>query len=148
VLKSVFASASKAIFQWKETDELNGGPVQVFNYTVDGTHSKFGVVGTDGREVIAGFHGQVFIDSSTRSVRRLTLVADLPKNFTIKASSIGVDYDYVAINQHDYLLPVSAEMRLIKGRHAAALNTIEFRNYKRFGSNLRVLGFTPIDQKN
>ena len=149
VLKSVFGPEHQAQFQWKETDELNGGTVQVFDYSVDQAHSKFAVVGTNDREIITGFHGQVYIDAATRSVRRVSLVADLPKDlakdFSTRASTIRVDYDYVAINSHDYLLPVSAEMRLIKGRHYAALNTIEFRNYKRFGSNMRVLGFTPID---
>ncbi|HEY2860505.1 MAG TPA: VWA domain-containing protein [Terracidiphilus sp.] len=149
VLKSVFSPDHQAQFQWKETDELNGGSVQVFDFTVDQAHSKFGVVGTSGREIITGFHGQVFVDSATRSVRRISLIADLPKelprDFSTRGSNIRVDYDYVAINGHDYLLPVSAEMRLIKGKHFAALNTIEFRNYKRFGSNMRVLGFTPIE---
>lgn len=145
VLKSVFEKKSQATFQWKETDELKGGTVQVFDYRVEKTHSGFAVVGTDGREIIAGFHGQLFVDSSTRSVRRITLIADLPDGFSTRASSLSVDYDYVAINSHDYLMPVSAEMRLVKGRHYAALNTIEFRNYRRFGSNVRMLGFRPLD---
>jgi len=123
--------------------------VQVFDYTVDKAHSGFGVVGTNGREVISGFHGRVFVDSATRSVRRITLIADLPadvpRDFGTRASSLSVDYDYVAINAHDYLMPVSAEMRLVKGRHAAALNTIEFRNYRRFGSNVRIVDFKPVD---
>jgi VWFA-related protein len=153
VLKSVFAGASKARFEWKETDELNGGTVQVFTYAVDPAHSKFGVVGTNGLEVIAGFHGQVFIDTATRSVRRITLIADLPKqlpkDFGTSGSSMRVDYDYAVINEHDYLLPVTAEMRITKGRHSMALNTMEFRNYKRFGSNMRMLDFKAVEpQKN
>lgn len=148
VLRLVFGEKSKAVFDWKETDELNSGTVQVFNYTVDKPNSEFGVVGTDGREIIVGFHGQVFIDSATRSVRRVTLQADdLPANFSTHLSRIGVDYDYVAINGHDYLLPVSAEMRLLIGRHQAVLNTIEFRNYRRFGSNMRILDYTPVNEQ-
>ncbi len=148
VLKSVFADSSKAEFQWKETDDLRGGAVQVYDYRVDGKHSMFGVVGTDGRELIVGFHGMVYIDSATRSVRRITIIADdLPKNFTTHSSSLAVDYDYIAINDHDYLLPVSAEMHLTKGKHSVVLNTKEFRNYKRFGSNVRILGFTPVEEK-
>jgi hypothetical protein len=149
VLKAVFQKKAQATFKWKETDELKGGTVQVFDYTVDKAHSGFGVVGTNGREVIAGFHGKVFVDSATRSVRRITLIADLPadvpRDFGTRASSLSVDYDYVAINAHDYLMPVSAEMRLVKGRHSAALNTIEFRNYKRFGSNMRIVDFKAVD---
>ncbi len=149
VLKLVFAPASKARFEWKETDELKGGAVQVFNYTVDRADSKFGVVGTNGLEVMSGFHGQVYIDSATRSIRRVTMIADLPKqlpkDFSTSASSMRVDYDYAVINGHDYLLPITAEMRITKGRHSMALNTIEFRDYKRFGSNMRMVDFKAVE---
>jgi len=30
---------------------------------------------------------------------------------------MSVDYDYVMINKHDYLLPVAAQIMLRKGRH-------------------------------
>jgi VWFA-related protein len=149
VLKLVFAPSAKARFEWKETDELKGGAVQVFNYTVDRADSKFGVVGTNGLEVMAGIHGQVYIDSATRSIRRVTMIADLPKqlpkDFSTSASSMRVDYDYAVINGHDYLLPVTAEMRITKGKHSMAMNTIEFRDYKRFGSNMRMVDFKAVD---
>lgn len=146
VLRSIFGDASKADFTWKETDMLGGQPVQVFDYRVAQANSIFNVVDTSGRAVIAGFHGQVFIDSAARRVRRVTLIADdLPRAFSTHSTSIGVDYDYVAINGHDYLLPVSAEMRLTKGSRGAVLNTIEFRDYKHFGSSMRILGYSPVD---
>jgi VWFA-related protein len=142
VLGSIFGAKSKAEFSWKETDQLNEQPVQVFNYKVAQANSGFAVVDPDNREVMAAFHGQVFVDAATRRVRRVTLIADeMPTNFKTRATSIGVDYDYVSINNHDYLLPVSAEMRLVKG-HAAVLNTMEFRDYKRFGSSMRIVGFS------
>ena len=91
------------------------------------------------------FRSLVFIDAATRSVRRITLVADdLPKDFPTHSTSIAVDYDYVVINAHDYLVPVSAEVSLSQGRREADLNTIEFRNYKRFASNVKILGFSPV----
>jgi hypothetical protein len=148
VLKLVFGEKSKADFQWKETDELNGGTVQVYDFRVNKANSMFGVVGTNGRELIVGFHGKVYIDTATRSVRRVILDADdLPESFSTHASRMSVDYDYVAINGHDYLVPVSAQMRLAIGKHQLVLNTIEFRNYRRFGSNMRILGYTPVDDK-
>ena len=147
VLRSVFSPTADTHFQWRETNELNGGLVQVFDYKVERAHSMFGVVGSDNRELITGFHGQVFIDSSTHSVRRITVIADdLPATFSTHYSSLSVDYDYVAIDKHDYLLPIGAEMRLIKGRHYNTLNTIEFRSYRRYGSQSRILGFTPVDE--
>jgi VWFA-related protein len=145
VLRAIFSDSAKANFKWKETDALNSGTVQVFDYSVDKANSMFTVVGSNNDQVYAGFHGQVFIDSTTHSVRRLTLIADnLPKNFPTHATRIDVDYDYVAINDHDYLVPVSAEMRLTQGKHEAVLNTMVFRGYRRYGSNMKVLGFKPV----
>jgi hypothetical protein len=48
---------------------------------------------------------------------------------------MDVDYDFVAINGLKYLMPVSAELDVKKGMHEALTNTMEFRDYKRFGSN-------------
>lgn len=143
VLKSIFDPRSKAELIWKETDELNGQPVQVYAYSVAQSNSMFTVVGSDGRAITVSFHGQVFVDSATRRVRRATLIADdMPKAFSTHGTSLGVDYDYVSINSHDYLMPISAEMRLIKGRRGAVMNTMEFRDYKRFGSNMRIVGMS------
>jgi hypothetical protein len=148
VLEAVFRIASKADFQWKETDSLTGGTVQVYDYRVLRANSMFSVTASTGKELVVGFHGQVFIDTATRSARRITLIADdLPPAFPTHASMIGVDYDYVSINEHDYLMPVSAQLQLRQGRHEAVLNTMEFRNYKRFGSNVKILGFTPMDKQ-
>jgi VWFA-related protein len=145
VLNAVFAPSAKADFHWKETDTLGNGTVQVFNYSVAKENSVFSVRGSNGDQPTVSFHGLVFIDSATRGVRRITLVADnLPKDFPTHATSIAVDYDYVVINAHDYLMPVAAEVSLKQGRHEADLNTIEFRNYRRYASNTRILNFTPL----
>lgn len=148
VLRAIFSPKAKARFQWKETDALNDGTVQVFSYEVDQPNSMFSVVGSNDKQIHVAFHGQVFIDGTTRSVRRLTLIADdMPRNFPTHATRIAVDYDYVAINDHDYLVPISAEMRLLQGKHEAILNTMEFRNYRRYGSNMKILGFTPVEKQ-
>jgi hypothetical protein len=57
---------------------------------------------------------------------------DLPADFPTHATSIAVDYDYVAISGLRYLMPVSAELQLSEGRHEALVNTMEFRDYKHF----------------
>jgi hypothetical protein len=89
---------------------------------------------------VVGYHGQVFIDSATRCVRRVTMVADdIPKNSRLYATSVSVDYDYVAINHRDYLLPVAAQIEVSHDRRETDLNRIEFRNFHRFGSTTRIL---------
>ena len=147
VLKAVFAPSAEAEFKWKETDALGSGTVQVFDYHVGKEHSMYSVVGSNDQQLIVPFHGQVFIDSATRSVRRISLEADdLPKDFPTQASVIGVDYDYVVINGHDYLMPVSAELR-VRQRRQAVLNTIEFRDYKKYGSAMRIVNYKEMDKQ-
>lgn len=134
VLQSVFRNEAKADFQWQETESLNGGAVQVYNYRVDRRNSLFSVTASNGKQLIVGFHGQVYIDSASRRARRITLIADdLPPDFPTHATSIGVDYDYVPIDGLKYLMPVSAELKLRQGQNQAVTNTMEFRDYKRFG---------------
>ena len=145
VLGAVFEPSSKAEFRWKETDTLGNGTVQVFDYHVDKANSNFSVGQPNGFEPNVAFHGKVYIDAATRSVRRITLIADgIPKDYPTHGTAITVDYDYVSINAHDYLMPISAEVSLLEGRHEALLNTIEFRDYRRFGSNVKILNFRPM----
>jgi hypothetical protein len=78
-------------------------------------------------------------------VRRITQVADnVPPKFLIQAVSISVDYDFVVINNHDYMLPLGAQVILRKGRTELNRNEIEFRNFRRFSSNMRILNTTPV----
>ena len=161
VLQAVFRSESKAEFQWKETDSLTGEAghvergqgeqgqaetVQVFDYHVDAANSSFSVTGSNGKRVVVSYHGQVYVESTTRRVRRVTLVADnLPADFPTHSTSMGVDYDYVAINGLKYLMPITAELRLSQGRSEALMNTMEFRDYKRFAADAKTAGAAPGD---
>jgi VWFA-related protein len=148
VLGAVFEPSAKADFKWKETDTLGNGTVQVFDYRVTRENSTFGVRGSFDVDLKVSFHGKVFVDTATHSVRRITLIADdLPKDFPTRASTVTVDYDYVSINAHDYLMPISAEVSLLEGRHEASLNTIQFRDYRRFGSNVKILNFRAVEEK-
>ncbi|MGC1423241.1 MAG: VWA domain-containing protein [Terracidiphilus sp.] len=148
VLKAVFAPTAKADFHWKETDALGSGTVQVFDYSVAKDNSMFSVVGSNGVQLMVGFRGQVFIDSATHNVRRISLQAEgMPKDFPTQASVMGVDYDYVVINGHDYLMPISAEVRVRQSHHQAVLNTIEFRDYKKYGSAMKIVDFKPVENQ-
>ena len=146
VLKAVFAPSAKADFNWKETDALGSGTVQVFDYRVAKSNSMFSVVGSNGIQLMVAFHGQVYIDSATRNVRRISVEADgLPKEFPTQSSVMGVDYDYVVINGNDYLMPISAEVRVRQNHRQAVLNTIEFRDYKKYGSAMKILDYKQVE---
>jgi VWFA-related protein len=141
----LFRPASKADFQWKETAVLGDGTVQVFDYRVAAENSTFNLRASSNDVITVGYHGQVFIDTATRMVRRITQVADnLPVKYLIREASVSVDYDYVVINNHDYMLPIGAQVILRKGRRELDLNEIEFCNFRRFGSTMKILDTLPV----
>jgi VWFA-related protein len=144
VLSGLFLPKSKAEFTWKKTGMLGDETVQVFDYRVARENSTLNLRSGSNEVITVGYHGQVFIDSATRSVRRITQEADdVPNKCLIHATSVSVDYDYVMINKHDYLLPIGAEIMLRIGHRETDLNEIEFRNFHRFGSTLRLLDSSP-----
>jgi VWFA-related protein len=145
VLEIAFDVAAKADFKWKEKGELDGNPVEVFSYRVEEKNSKFSVTALPETPIYVAFHGLVYIDAATRGVRRITIEAEgIPEKSRVHASAITIDYDYVAINNHDYLMPVRGEMRMELGKHEKILHRIEFRDYHRFGSEVRIVG---VEQK-
>ena len=144
VLKTVFDPASKAELEWKETDQLDGAATQVFSYRVDAKNSSFVVSALPKPDMTVGFHGLVYIDDATRGIRRITMEAEgIPAGYPVRASAVAIDYDYIAINNHDYLMPVGGEMRMKVGKLEDIMHKIEFRDYHRFGSDARIVGFNP-----
>jgi hypothetical protein len=140
LFRAVFDPSAQAKFTWQEADVLDGQPVQVFAFQVDTANSAFDLAGENNRQLPVGFHGLVYLDTTTHSIRRLTLNADnIPEILSVRATSFSVDYNWVTINAHDYLMPARGAVSLREGKHQAVLNEFEFRNYRRFGSQVRIL---------
>ena len=136
----LFDPSAHASFNWKESDVLDGQPVQVFSFRIALANSTFDLTDRDFHQSPVGFHGLLYLDTATRSVRRITMDADdIPAVLRIRASSISVDYSWISINNHDYLLPIRGAISLREGKHTAVLNEFEFRDYRRFGSRIRIL---------
>jgi hypothetical protein len=140
MLNLVFQPSSKTAFEWKEAASLGDGSaaVQVLSYRVDRANANI-VLRQGNDEAAVGFHGLVYIDAGTNGVRRITLHADgLPHSFAVRAASMTVDYDYVAISGRDYLLPVRSSVSLEKTHRKIELNEITFRNYRRYASRAKI----------
>ena len=144
VLQIVFDAKSEAKLDWQQRGSLDGAAVEVFNYRVDEQHSRFSVTALPAPSRLVPFHGSVFIDAATRGVRRITMEAEnIPADSPIHASSLSIDYDYVTMNDHDYLVPVRGEMRMQLGKKEKIFHQIEFRDYHRFGSQVRIVSMNP-----
>ena len=64
---------------------------------------------------------------------------DLPNSFSIHAASVSIDYDYVPVGDHDYLMPVRGSIRVQRGRHETDLSQIVFQDYRRFASQAKIV---------
>ena len=139
LLNLVFQPSSNAEFHWKEAAALANGTVQVLEYRVERKNNSMALTDST-RRIDSGFHGLAYIDSATMGIRRVTVEADdLPPDFSIHAASMAVDYDYVSIGAHSYLMPVRGTIRLKRGRHEADINQMVFQNYRRYASQAKVI---------
>jgi hypothetical protein len=141
LLNLVFAPTSKAQFEWKEAGTVGdgSGTLQVLSYRVAHENATLDLNAGNNNSIGVGFHGLVYIDATTSGVRRITVEADgLPRDFSMHAAAMTVDYDYVAISGRDYLLPVRSTVSLQRHRKQIELNEITFRNYRRFASRAKI----------
>ena len=140
MLNLVFQPSSKTVFEWKGAATLGDGTgtLQILTYRVSRENATI-VLSQGNDQAGVGFHGLVYIDATTGGVRRVTLEADgVPHNFAIRAASMNVEYEYVAIGGRDYLLPVRSTVTLQRGRRKLEMNEITFRNYRRFSSRTKI----------
>ena len=140
LLSLVFAPSSKTHFEWKEAGTLGdgSGTLQVLSYRVAHENATLDLAESN-NTIGVGFHGLVYIDSSTSGIRRITVEADdLPRTFSMHAAAMTVDYDYVAISARDYLLPIRSTVSLQRHHKQIELNEIAFRNYRRFASRAKI----------
>ena len=142
-LSGIFKPASKAEFTWKESATLAGQPVEVFDYRIERANSTFSLQAPSGFASV-GYHGRIYIDRATRGVRSFTMLTDeAPRDFAIRRAAVRIDYDYISINEHDYLVPVNAEVVVSQGKQMLERNQIEFSGFRRFGSKVRIVGDEP-----
>jgi hypothetical protein len=140
-LQAVFSKEANANFEWQGTTDLDGSPVEVFRYSVPKARSIYTLKSEDGpKQATVGFHGFVYIEPNTLAVRRVSIEAeDIPIDFSWRESALDVRYNYVAVGEQEYLLPLSATLRLRKGKKMILKNEMQFREYKRFAASSRLV---------
>ena len=129
---------------WLGMAEIHGARTHVFRFNVNAARSTYQVIaGKTGPAIDAAYHALVYIDVNTLGVRRIAIEAEeIPRNFPIRESAVMVDYDYIPIGGHDFLLPLEASLYVRQGAHYLRRNDIEYRNYRKFSAD-STLKLTP-----
>jgi hypothetical protein len=143
-LADVFKPESKTEFRMVDTDVVLTRRTVVYEYVIKRDFSQLTLsVGDTGAKAIVGSRGRVWIDRELDRVLRFEQIAtEIPSDFPITAASNTIDYDWVTINEHKYLLPTHSEVLMTTVSPQLVLqsrNDVRFRNYQKFGAELKVI---------
>ena len=171
VLSMVLADASKSNkLAWTRWEKGSDGTLAVFHYQVPEDKSnyrvKFCCLGgsqADGSPRIpvwnerSAYHGDIVFSPVDGSIRLLTLEADAPAGALVSASGIAIEYAATDIGGRSYICPVRSVSMVhahsaqqngamgpnYKGPVKTFLNDVTFSNYRRFGSETKILTNYP-----
>ncbi|HEX8352050.1 MAG TPA: hypothetical protein VF611_03945, partial [Pyrinomonadaceae bacterium] len=151
VLKALFEEASKTEFRPLDTDTLRGRRALVYTYEIKKPDSKW-LLDAGDSSVIAAHRGKVWVDRERARVLRVeTESYGVPASFPISAATLAIDYDWVTIQgQGEYLLPARSVVvmtRLSRGETFQFRNEINFRNYQKYGTELKILDDDILDEE-
>ncbi|HSE25371.1 MAG TPA: hypothetical protein VLB68_27155 [Pyrinomonadaceae bacterium] len=143
-LADIFKPESKTEFRMVDTDVIQSRRTVVYEYSVDRESSQLTLsVGDTGDRAVVGSRGRMWIDRELDRVLRFEQIAtQIPPEFPITAASSVIDYDWVDINEHKYLLPTHSEILMTSRQPKFVLqsrNDVKFRNYQKFGAELKVV---------
>lgn len=145
MMAALFSDATRAVFKAVDTDTLRGRRAIVYEFEVKQQYSKLSIkaLGAGDRAVVTGYRGRIWVDRESNRVLRLeNMSTDIPVDFPITAASSLIDYDWVTINERQYLLPSYAEIKLtagLDGRSIQTRNQIRFRNYQKYGAEVKII---------
>lgn len=150
-LKELFEDASHTDFKFVDEETLRGRRTLVYDFEIKRENSRLTIAYGKERAVLAGQRGRVWVDREKARVLRIERAAtELPADFPVTASEQAIDYDWVSIQgQGDYLLPSRAVLVMTAsegGRTGQSRNDIRFRNYQKFGTELKIIEDDIIDE--
>ena len=148
-LADLFRPGSQTNFTPVDTDRLQERRTIVYEYEVKRPNSKLTLTADKTETTDVGSRGRIWIDRETNRVLRFEQIAtEIPSDFPITAASSLIDYDWITIGEHKYVLPVHSEVLITtvnRGQRLQSRNEIRFRGYQKFGAELKVID--EIDEK-
>ena len=151
-LSELFKPESRAEFNMVDTDTLRGRRTIIYEFEVKKEFSHqslgWGEHGSIEQQTIAGYRGRIWVDRETNRVLRLEDIStEIDPGFPITAASKLIDYEWVAINEQQHLLPSRAIVELtdrVRGQTEETRNEILFRGYRKFGAEVKII---DVDEK-
>ncbi len=144
MMKKIFDLSTETRFEWERWALLRGRRTYVFAYDVEQKNSEYHVSVDKSLEIVPAYRGLVYIDRDAKMITRITLVPyDLPAGYPIRDIKTTLDYDFTRIGDKDFMLPLKAVVTSVRSTHSMSRNDIEFRNYRKFGTETTIKFDTP-----
>ncbi len=143
LMREIFEPQSQAEFGWDHWGTIRGKLMAVYNYFIDSGHSQYSISYENTQRIITAYKGLVYADQNTGVISRITFQAvDIPSSFPVKSAYEILDYDDMNINGQPYICPLAAKVWLVGGGQKTK-NEIEFRNYRKYGTESNITYDTP-----
>ncbi len=145
VLAKIFKPENATEFAVSDTALIRSRNAIVFDYSIEAEKAQQALIygGAVSESTITGMKGKIWVDRENFRVLRIENDAtSIPEAFPIRAARRVIDYDWVKINELDYLLPSLSDVRLTirDGRQVyETRNLIRFKDYQKYGSEVRIL---------
>jgi hypothetical protein len=168
ILSTAVADALKGKITWARWEQGTTSRVAVFHYEVpdekSSYHVKFCCVpegyNDTGQPDLkpfderASYHGEIAFDPADGSILRITMEAQMPPKGLVPNAGIAIEYGPVDIGGKSYICPAKSVSVLqahtamqqgmasrtnYQGQAKTYLNDVEFGQYRRFGSETRIL---------
>ncbi len=148
ILKTLLSPASEAQFSNGRQVTIVNRPAYRYDYLVSQPHSDW-LIQANGEKYRPSYAGVIWIDKETYRVLRIEMAArDMPREFPLDTVKSSVDYDFVAIEDHTFLLHVHSEaVSCIQGTSECTRNVIEFRDYKKYAADTSITFEGPAQSK-
>jgi hypothetical protein len=143
MMRAIFDLASHATFEWDHWATLRGRTAYLFAYDVEQQYSQFRVTAEKVSGIVPAYRGKVYIDKDTKMVTEITQVPyNIPETFPVQDVQMSLDYDFTKIGDSEFLLPLKS-VNSSKGIRNLSKNQIEFRLYRKFGTESTIKFETP-----
>jgi hypothetical protein len=168
ILSTVFVDAAKSNLSWGHWETgPSGANEAVFQFAVPKDKSHYQVVfccaaaGVDAAEgarpfqQLVAYHGEIAVDPSNGDILRLLVIAEIEAGNPLTKAASVVEYSSIVIGGQSYVCPSqsislsqAASLPPSKGMHSMGytlgpqktfLNRTAFVNYRRFGSESRII---------
>ena len=138
MMKEIFEPHTEARFEWDHWGTLRGRPSLVFRYHVEQSRSGWGLDYERKMHIMPAYSGLVYIDKDLHLVTRVTLDAEnIPASFPIRKAETILDYDFVDIAGHQFLLPLKSQTDM-SADGVLTRNEIQFALYRKYSTESEI----------